>query len=124
MEFRTERKMEHKDLIAEFEQDGFEVKAYTMYDQDSTPESLIEDEGPEYAEENQKRIDAWKRDEWHYVGVFAEAWKCGVKLATSAGLWGIEDDSEKSYFAEVSEDEASDAIEQAKAKLAELIAAN
>lgn len=61
------------------------------------------------AEERMRRYNA---DQWCYVGVRAKASimivKNGVGFMTeieSAGLWGIESDSELSYFDEVFEEE-------------------
>ena len=65
-----------------------------------------------YIIEDYERMEAYARGDWHMVGVRAEAHVlAGPKGAQtrqvlrSAGLWGIESDSEKSYFQEVAEEQ-------------------
>jgi hypothetical protein len=59
-------------------------------------------------DEFKERLRAYKRDEFGFVGVRAEAdviIEGTVQTLTSAGLWGIESDSERSYLEEVAAEE-------------------
>lgn len=69
-----------------------------------------EDTGnPESVDQDYKRMEAGMAGEWHLVGVRAEAEVTlagnTVQILTSGGLWGIESDSDASYFAEVEKEE-------------------
>lgn len=69
-------------------------------DEDMTPD---EEDGL-----SKERIKAWHYDEWHYVGVWAEAkiiLSGTVQTISTGGLWGIESDSDEAYFREVEEQE-------------------
>lgn len=78
-------------------------------DNDATPdEYLFQD--PEYREQDEARMTAWRNDEWHFIGVQAvarvEVVRGGLGVATSytlysPGLWAIESDSDEAYLAEV-----------------------
>lgn len=63
---------------------------------------------PEYAEEDRRRIEAFNRGEWVMTGIYAKVDLIvdgtRQKIRTP-GLWGIESDSEPSYFKEVAADE-------------------
>jgi hypothetical protein len=66
----------------------------------------------DYRAEDQARIEAWRADEWHFVGIQAVAHVLIVRngtgtsyTLTSPGLWGIESDSGQDYFDEVFEEE-------------------
>lgn len=59
-------------------------------------------------------------DQWSCVGVRAEAWKDGVMLGESMGIWGIETDGSRSYFQEVEEEQQNDAVAEAKKKLEQI----
>lgn len=59
-------------------------------------------------------------DQWSCVGVRAEAWKDGVMLGESMGIWGIETDSDRSYFQEVEEEQQNEAVAEAKEKLEQI----
>jgi hypothetical protein len=68
-----------------------------------------------YRKADQKRLDAYNRGEWHFVGIRARAHVTIVRNGTSfrfnldsAGLWGIESDSGEEYFKEVFEPEISE----------------
>jgi hypothetical protein len=70
---------------------------------------------PDYRAEDEARLEAWRGDDWHFVGVRAKATiklPCGSNpdcwIATevlSPGLWGIESDSGDAYFQEVYREE-------------------
>lgn len=101
------------------------VLANLITDEDMDPtEYLYQD--PEYEEEDRARHEAWQRGEWSYVGIQAVAQiefcladipqgSAGFEKISSGGLWGIESDSEESYFAEVYADEVSDLKDRLKA---------
>ena len=62
----------------------------------------------ENARRDYERMEAYNRDEWGFIGIRAQADVVigGVcQSITSGGLWGIESDSEKSYFREVEREE-------------------
>lgn len=83
------------------------------HDGDTTPEQKYGKSEPEYAAEDQRRIESWRRDEWTFIGIYAE-----VKLIVDGtiqhirtpGLWGIESDSGKDYFKEVAKDEYDELV--------------
>lgn len=98
-----------------------------VHDEDATPDHI---EGPDantYADCTPKeraqylaadavRLAQWKNDEWHYLGIVVEIqiqtaqnWAVPPTVAR-ASLWGIESDSDESYFKEVERD----LIEEAK----------
>jgi hypothetical protein len=91
-----------------------EIEMVATYDQDAQPlDYLFQD--PEYREEDELRLKAWRTDEWHFVGIRAKAvikiphgtnpecWITSELL--SPGLWGIESDSDGWYFDQVYQDE-------------------
>lgn len=71
----------------------------------------------------QERMAAWERGDWFYVGVDVVVSKAGVDLTEkyAHALWGIESDC-GSHVADCAEDFTQEAIDDAKAKLAELAA--
>lgn len=61
-----------------------------------------------YVEADYQRCEAYNRGAWCMMGVYAvaEVIVSGtVQRVQSGGLWGIESDSDPSYFAEVAQDE-------------------
>ena len=70
---------------------------------------------PSYRDEDEARLNAWRNDEWHFIGVRAKAiikfpygtnpdcWATSELL--SPGLWSIETDSGDEFFREVYEEE-------------------
>lgn len=65
---------------------------------------------PDSPEQDYQRMEAHNRGAWCMVGVWAEAeFIVGgtVQRIRSGGLWGIESDSDKSYFEEVAREELS-----------------
>jgi hypothetical protein len=75
------------------------------------------------AEADFKRLKAWCDDEWHYVGVTVTVEKAGVRLngQYENALWGMESDA-GDYLREVANELLDDALDAARAKLAELCA--
>jgi len=74
---------------------------------------LDADNDPEYAHDNAIRLRNYRHGYWHCVGIWAE---CQVSYSIggrdrrmesfqSGGLWGIESDSDQSYFDEVAQEE-------------------
>lgn len=59
-------------------------------------------------------------DQWSCIGVRAEAWKNGVMLGESMGIWGIESDGSRSYFQEVEQEQQNEAVAEAKKKLEQI----
>ena len=80
----------------------------------STPlDYLYQD--PDYRDQDDTRLAAWRQDEWHFVGICARATikipygvnpQCWITAELqSPGLWGIESDSGDDYFREVYQEE-------------------
>ncbi len=70
-------------------------------------------------------LEAWKRDDWFYVGIVVTVSRNGIELTHKYGnaLWGIECNypgSDNSYLMVVANELAPEALSDAKAKLAEL----
>ena len=133
----------------EFEQEGFSIRAEIHYDE--TPDTswigefsdkpgdnavdhhatdnwLGRDRGPrwfnpatEHAALDYARLLAYYQDEWSMVGIAVTASREGVALG-SGSLWGIESDSGDGFFRETAEEIASEAVAEAKATLAALVA--
>lgn len=81
-------------------------------DCDGNPRDYLFQDGDYYCEQDQARLDAWYRDEWHFIGIRARANVTIVKNSVgfsfsldSPGLWGIESDAGEDYLAEVFEEE-------------------
>ena len=62
-----------------------------------------------YVRQDFERAEALNRGDWSYIGVKAEALiETGSHVTqriSSGGLWGVESDSDASYFAEIQRDE-------------------
>jgi hypothetical protein len=91
-----------------------EIDMLTTFDQDANPlDYLFQD--PDYRAEDQARLDAWRKGEWHFIGVRARATikvphginpQCWITSELlSPGLWGIESDSGDEYFLQVCQEE-------------------
>ena len=77
------------------------IKVLVMPDENPDPSYLDQDEFEE-------RLAAYKRGDFSFVGVRAEAAVIidgVVQTLTSGGLYGIESDSDKAYFEEVGAEE-------------------
>lgn len=73
----------------------------------------------DWLEESDERIQAWRRGEWHFIGLVARA---NIEIfhpntrprystcytLRSAGLWGIESDSEPSYIADLYKEQCAE----------------
>lgn len=63
---------------------------------------------PDSPRQDYERMESYNRGDWHMCGVRAEAEIIVdgiIQEITSAGLWGIESDSEESYFEEIGNEE-------------------
>lgn len=63
--------------------DGFDIEAFVVYDENTRPEEFDDECYSEAV------IEAWRKDEWQFVGVIVHASKRGHKLG-SASLWSLE----------------------------------
>lgn len=66
-------------------------------------------------EQDYKRAEALNRGDWCYLGVFAVAEVVigeTCQRIRSGGLWGIESDSDSSYFAELRAEQLAELKEQ------------
>jgi hypothetical protein len=91
-----------------------DIEMVETHDQDAHPlDYLFQD--PNYREQDQARLAAWRRDEWHFIGIRAKA---AIKIPygsnpdcwittelSSPGLWGIESDSGDAYFQQIYQEE-------------------
>jgi len=111
-----------------FEQDGFTVIVSREVDMD-TDTSYFEqdysectpDEQEQYKEQDSKRLAAYHRGEWYYVGVCvsirkqtASNWDDGGLEVGRASVWGIESDSDESHFEELERDMVAEAFSEVK----------
>jgi hypothetical protein len=91
---------------------GFEM--VVAHDPQSHPKDYLFQD-PRYCEQDEARLDAWRKGQWHFVGIRAKAtikfpygdnpdcWITSELL--SPGLWSVESDSGDEYFRQVYEDE-------------------
>lgn len=102
------------------------MKSITSIEQDIVPDmdpdlSYLQADYPGDEPHNDSRRDrlaAYDRDEWHMIGVRAVAHiriNGIAETITSAGLWGIESDSDESYVAEVYAEELETLCDMLKA---------
>jgi hypothetical protein len=75
------------------------------------------DPDPSYLEQEgfEDRLREYRNGQFYYVGVRVLAdIQVGniIQTVSSGGLWGIEDDSDESYFADVIQDELTELREQ------------
>lgn len=80
-----------------------EVRVVVVEDTDPDPSYLDQ-------EEFEDRREAYQRGDFYFVGIRAEAEvviEGTLQTLQSGGLWGIESDSERSYFEEVANEEWS-----------------
>lgn len=74
---------------------------------------------PEYLAQDAQRLEKYGVD-WYCVGIVAEAWRKGVLIAKSTGVWGIESDSDAAHFHELAEEQIVEVLDAAQEKLKEL----
>ena len=91
-----------------------DIDMVKTFDPISTPlDYLFHD--PDYRDQDDARLAAWRQDEWHFVGIYARATikipyganpQCWITAELqSPGLWGIESDSGDDYFRQVYQEE-------------------
>ena len=91
-----------------------EIDRIETYDRDAHPlDYLFQDQA--YRAQDEARLAAWRRDEWHFLGIHAralikipyganpESWITAELM--SPGLWGIESDSGEDYLRQVYQEE-------------------
>lgn len=69
---------------------------------------------PAYEREDQERLDAFHRGEWHLGGVYAEAELVvagTTQVVRTPGVWGIESDSERSFFTETAKEQFDELVD-------------
>lgn len=92
------------------------------------PSGNYKDETPEntrkYVRQDYERMEGLNQGDWCFIGIVAECEysigdnRAGCRLIqelSSGGLWGIESDSEESYFTSVEQEELSELRSQLKA---------
>jgi len=82
---------------------------------ENTPEEVRK-----YVRQDYERMESLNRGDWCFIGIKAEAevWNPSTQVVQrihSGGLWGIESDSEASYFEEVEQEELSNLKDELKA---------
>ena len=91
-----------------------DIDMVTQYDQYAHPNDYLFQD-PDYRREDQERLDAWRRGDWHFVGIRAKA-QINLPYGTnpdcwitseivSPGLWAVESDAGDNYFRQVFEEE-------------------
>ena len=70
------------------------------------PKDLTPEDVRKYTRQDYERMERLNAGDWCYVGIRAEvdvqtSFGSPIQTITSGGLWGIESDSDKAYFAEV-----------------------
>ena len=66
---------------------------------------------PEYGQQDYEHMMDYERDHWWMIGIVAEIYfkDKAYPIARSGGLWGVQSDSERSYFAEIEEEQIAEA---------------
>jgi hypothetical protein len=110
------RKPEGPNAIDRQERNDMGRNEYRYFNPTMTAE---ETGNPDSPEQDYRRMENYNRGEWCMMGVFAtaEVVLTGnvVQKFRSGGLWGIESDSEESYFGEVAKEELSTLRDELKA---------
>ena len=106
------------DFIA-WESEGYKIKA-TLHDDTCTHVN-------DYECYSQEEIQAWKNDEWFYVGVVLSVSCNGIEIDDhAASLWGIDCNfpcGTNAYLSECALEMQEEAIDQAKIKHKQMIKA-
>jgi hypothetical protein len=88
---------------------------YVTKDGHARPENTP-DEVRKYVRQDYERMESLNHGNWGFIGIRAEAEiSVSADMAqeiTSGGLWGIESDSDKNYFAEVEKEELASLRDQ------------
>lgn len=88
-------------------------RSYRYFNTAQNDSSLTTAEIREYAQQNYKRMTGLNNGDWCFIGIGAEAEvqsNAGgsIQTITSGGLWGIESDSESSYFTEIESEQLAE----------------
>jgi hypothetical protein len=96
-----------------------EIEMVQTCDQDAHPNDYLFQD-PQYHEQDQARLKAWRNGEWRFVGIRAKATikiphgsnpECWIASdLSSPGLWGVESDSDDEYFQQVYQDERDELL--------------
>lgn len=93
---------------------SWDAREYRYFVPSDNYKGLPEEDIRKYTMQDYKRMESLNNGNWCYLGIRADAeigigdlknfpkkFDCTVQKITSGGLWGIESDSEESYFQEV-----------------------
>lgn len=99
--------------------DGFTVTARIAYDDSTRPD--------DFDCYDDATIEAWRNDDWYFCGVCVQVSRAGIDLTGpyGAALWGVEANfpgSDNAYLTEIAADLIPEAIAEARAAMARLIA--
>jgi hypothetical protein len=99
--------------------DGFTVTARIVYDESTRPEY--------YECYDDTNVHAWYNNDWYFCGVCVQVSRAGIDLTGpyGAALWGIKANfprSDNAYLTEIAADLIPEAIAEARAAMARLIA--
>ena len=70
--------------------------------------------GDGFEDAARERTEGYRRGDWHMIGIraYADVYVNGVRQRlTSAGLWGIESDSDEDYLRSIEEEERDELAE-------------
>ena len=91
-----------------------EIGMVVAHDCDADPNDYLFQD-PDYRQEDQRRLAAWRSGDWHFVGIRAKALiqipygtnpQCWITSEmVSPGLWGVESDCDDWYVQHVYQDE-------------------
>ena len=84
--------------------------SFNYVTKDGKPRAMTAEDVRKYTREDYERMERLNRGDWRYLGIRVEAQvqthgQSTIQRISSGGLWGIESDSERSYFDEVAQDE-------------------
>ena len=84
--------------------------SFNYVDSKGNPKDLTPEEVRKYTRQDYERMERLNAGDWCYIGIRAEvdvqtSFGSPIQTITSGGLWGIESDSDKAYFAEVAAEE-------------------
>lgn len=100
--------------------DGFTVTARIVYDESTRPD--------DFDCYDPHIIDAWRNDDWFFCGVCLQVSRAGVDLTGpyAAALWGVEANfpcgDNPYYLTEIAVDLIPEAVAEARAAMARLVA--
>ena len=99
--------------------DGFTVTARIVYDESTRPE--------DYECYDDATVRAWYDNDWYFCGVCVQVSRAGIDLTGpyGAALWGVEANfpgSDNAYLTEIATDLIPEAIAEARAAMARLMA--